>query len=191
MPLQIGSISPHDDGQHLGSAKKGIANGVAELDAGGKVPAAQLDLAGVIGTKDAANGYAGLDASTLLALAQQQLNFKIGSVIRDTSLASGNFAITGVGFQPRGVIILMCVIGTSQVSIGFFSATAKKCIINDHVTTAASWKANAGEVGILMQTSAIYTIIDFVSLDADGFTLNLSKVGAKTGDCEMYYMAFR
>jgi hypothetical protein len=35
MPFQVGSIALHDDGQHLGSAKRDVADGVAALDANG------------------------------------------------------------------------------------------------------------------------------------------------------------
>lgn len=35
MPFQVGGVAVHDDGQHSGSAKRDIAEGVAGLDAGG------------------------------------------------------------------------------------------------------------------------------------------------------------
>ena len=35
MPFQIGSVAVHDDGQHFGSARRDVANGVAGLSASG------------------------------------------------------------------------------------------------------------------------------------------------------------
>jgi hypothetical protein len=42
MPFSIGGGGAHDDTSHQGSAKKAIASGVASLDAGTLIPAAQV-----------------------------------------------------------------------------------------------------------------------------------------------------
>ncbi len=42
MPIAIGGVSSHDDSMHSGSAKRGAANGVAGLDAAGKIDAAAI-----------------------------------------------------------------------------------------------------------------------------------------------------
>lgn len=44
MPFQVGSIALHDDGQHLGSAKRDVVDGVAGLDPGGDLLAQGPDL---------------------------------------------------------------------------------------------------------------------------------------------------
>lgn len=44
MPFQVGSIALHDDGQHLGSAKRDVADGVAGLGSAGQLLAPGSDL---------------------------------------------------------------------------------------------------------------------------------------------------
>lgn len=44
MPFQVGSIALHDDGQHLGSAKRDVADGLAGLGPGGELLAPGPDL---------------------------------------------------------------------------------------------------------------------------------------------------
>lgn len=44
MPFQVGSIALHDDGQHLGSAKRDVADGVAGIGPGGELLAPGPDL---------------------------------------------------------------------------------------------------------------------------------------------------
>lgn len=56
MRISNRNVSPHNDNFHLTSAKRGGASGVAPLDAGSKVPIANLPA-------DVASGIAALDAS--------------------------------------------------------------------------------------------------------------------------------
>ncbi|MFD8340488.1 hypothetical protein ACFV42_49125, partial [Streptomyces solisilvae] len=63
---------PDQSGTYVPVVQKGAANGVATLDANGRIPAAQYDAAVVvlISTKGAANGVASLDASAQIPQAQ-------------------------------------------------------------------------------------------------------------------------
>ncbi len=57
MPFAIGGGGAHDDTAHQGSAKKGVASGVASLDAASKVVQNPV-------SRGAASGVASLDASS-------------------------------------------------------------------------------------------------------------------------------
>ena len=193
MPFQVGSVAVHDDVQHTGSAKRGLASGVASLDALVRVPAAQLALAELLANKNAASGYAGLDASVLIALAQQRLNFFIGSFSRDTSLATGNQAVTGVGFSPRLVVFIVAS-NTESVpaaSIGWGHATVMGSVYNNHAGTADTWASGTTQAIFLIQSPTINYAGTIVSMDADGFTIGWTKTGLKTGSVMIHYIALR
>jgi hypothetical protein len=116
--------------------------------------------------------------------------FKVGSFTRDTSLASGTQAITGVGFQPRAVILLASVDGTPEVSIGFTDGVTSGVIYNYHNVTANAWTVYTSIIA-LVQSAIINLLGTLSSLDADGFTISWVKTGAKTGTATIKYMAIR
>lgn len=269
----------HNDNYHTGNAKRGVADGIASLDASGYVPLTQLSgmtntqiaaAAAIAGTKleagwqkdvangiaslsadgfilapgsrifmprdgaeaiyigerttnevgirmrrtaaytyeidalesaswqrllttsmkDIAGGIAGLDAGSLLAMAVQRVNFMPGTFTWDTSAATGNQAVTGIGFTPR-ILLYICVNNTAELAFGWMDAVAGGCIINKHNLTANTWAPASGGSMVLWQTIAIYTTIQLVSFDADGFTLSFTKTGAKTGTATVLYVAVK
>ncbi|KPQ42203.1 MAG: hypothetical protein MPEBLZ_03253 [Candidatus Methanoperedens nitroreducens] len=164
------------------TTNKGIANGYAGLDAALKFAGLlAADTAEKTANKGIANGYAGLDASTLLALTQQRLNFKLVDANHDTSAASGNQAVTGAGFMPR-FVIMQCSVPSvpGQSSIGWSDGTTHHCLSNQYNLVAGSWGFNPA-LGYLFESGAVKSQITVASLDADGCTLSWTKIGAKTG----------
>ena len=115
----------------------------------------------------------------------------VGSVSRDTATASGTQAITGVGFKPSAVIFLTAIDNTPQGSIGFDDDTTSIGLINKHNVSAGTWDLNPSQAIFCWQTDSIYGYATINSLDADGFTLVWTKVGAKTGTADVAYLAFR
>lgn len=114
---------------------------------------------------------------------------KLGITTHDTSTASGTLAITGIGFKPSNVI-LMAVCNTVELSIGMDDGTTTGCIY--HATTTNTWVLTSAYSITLSQTDgSIHSIAKIDSLDADGFTLAFTKLGAKTGTANIAYMAFR
>jgi len=191
MGISTPMMANHDDNMHTGSAKRGVANGLGSLDALGHTTPAEMILAELLANKNAAAGYAGLDASSLLALAQQRLNFKLLSFTRDSSIATGTQAVTGAGFVPRGVIFISNTINTPEASIGFDDGTNHFCIFNGHGITANTW-SNGAASSLFLATSATINYIGAIqSVDADGFTIYWTKGGAKTGTVSVYAIAFR
>jgi hypothetical protein len=181
----------HDDILHTGSAKRATVNGVASLDAAGKVPVAEVGAVELTTNKDAASGYPGLDASSLIALAQQRVLFKVGSFTRDTSTATGTQAITGVGFVPR--LVLFFASDTSNahsVSIGVDEGTVPQCLTDYNASSANTWAQITNAIR-LIQAAGIDYRGNIQSMDADGFTISWTKVGAKTGAATISYIAIR
>lgn len=116
---------------------------------------------------------------------------KIGTFTIDTATASGDQAITGVGFKPSHIILLAGISGTPEVSIGFDDGTSHYNLDNIHNVTADAWGVDSSLSILLYQTGAIYYSGIVSALGADGFTITWIKAGAKTGTATIYYLALR
>src|SRR5262245_23350603 len=107
------------------------------------------------------------------------LSAKVGSFALNTS--TGNQSVSGLGFQPK-VVIFFYNSATSDSTnanarIGFgvgISSSDRRAIYNVSIDNQASSTNTAAN----QNTSCIYLggnpIADLVSLDSDGFTVNLS-----------------
>jgi hypothetical protein len=167
------------------------ASGIAGLDASSRVQAAQLALAELIANKNAASGYAGLDASILLALTQQRLNFNIGTFSRDTGAADGTINTTGIGFQPRLIILFVAVTNAAgQMSIGVSDGTKNYCLADTYGMTANTYLISPTTCIYIWQTGSINCSAT-AGMIADGFSLSWTKTGAKTGTATIFYIAIR
>ena len=116
---------------------------------------------------------------------------KLGSFTRDTSLASGTQAITGVGFKPSHVLFLPSIDGTPELSIGFDDGTNHLEVHNYHTITPNTWGYWAARCIQLVQGLGVTYDALISSMDADGFTISWVKTGAKTGTAIIFYIAFR
>ncbi len=116
---------------------------------------------------------------------------KIGNTTKNTADATGNQAITGIGFTPRLLELKIEVGGTSQMSIGEADGTIQQCIYDQSASLADTWTAATVNCGYLIQTAAIFSAVTLVSFDADGFTLGWTKTGAKTGTATILYKAWQ
>lgn len=114
-----------------------------------------------------------------------KIKVALGNGSRTVGEGTGNEAITGVGFTPAVVIILATASGltfANNGSVGFSNASAHRCV---------NWKFRTdteSDVVQMLSTTVIYmesstgasTIQATVaSMDADGFTLNFSALGAQ------------
>jgi hypothetical protein len=116
---------------------------------------------------------------------------KVGSFTRDTSLATGTQAITGVGFTPRLILFLSGVSFTSEMSIGFQNTGAALCVSSQHSVTAGTWRfSNTISINLIQGIGVEYWG-SVASFDADGFTMSWTKNGAKTGTADIYYIAIK
>ena len=117
--------------------------------------------------------------------------FYIGTFTRDVSTASGTQAITGVGFQPKGIISLAVIGGTSQISVGIDTDTAMGVIADQHGTTANTYTGTSTQSIVLVVSTGNDYQGNIASFDSDGFTLNWTKTGSPTGTASIFYLAFR
>lgn len=113
-----------------------------------------------------------------------------GSFTRDTSLASGTQAITGVGFKPRAVIFLSVVSGTVEMSAGFVdSGLNAGCIAANYAGVSGQFGATASTAADIWLNAGAKSDMGVNSLDADGFTVAHTKTGSMSGTQNTYYLA--
>jgi len=119
----------------------------------------------------------------------------------NTRTSTGNFSVTGLGFQPVGLAILS-INSTSfgdqagiSFSLGFTDGTSEYMIAvwcdNGVATTNAGTRFDDDMLQATMDVAAANTIlgsISFVSFDSDGFTL--SQDDADTALNKIVYFAF-
>ena len=117
--------------------------------------------------------------------------FKIGSTTIDTATASGDQAVTGVGFKPSLIIFLAAITGTSQFSIGFDDRINHKSVNDFTAVTAAAWDREMAHSIWLTQAGATYYEGIVSAFGADGFTILWTKAGDKTGTANIFYIALR
>jgi hypothetical protein len=117
--------------------------------------------------------------------------FKVGTFTRDTSLASGTQAITGVGFKPRVVLFLASISGAvGEMSIGLDDLVTPTTLLDNYGGSANSYSNNPVSISLNQNNVATYKGV-ISSFDNDGFTLSWTKAGAKTGTMSVSYLAIR
>jgi len=127
-----------------------------------------------------------------LALGGDDLDVDIGTFNLATS--TGNQSVTGIGFQPKGVMFANCL---DNVTPGFFTGAANWSL-GVGVSSSSRWamaahsQDNTGAATngsalvvdkclIRSSATAIAHAADFVSNDADGFTINVTSAPASPG----------
>ncbi len=110
----------------------------------------------------------------------------IVSLARLMSASAGQQVITGVGFRPRAVMVLSGLLGGGTMgSVGVATASASGNYVNqDGLSIAGSALAVVG-------SAAAYSLAALASLDADGFTIDWTKVGSPTGTAQLTALCFR
>lgn len=118
---------------------------------------------------------------------------KVGSFAQPGS--TGNQAITGVGFQPKIVIFWMSSLtadgsgADETLSIGAATSSSDRRWSGDYSkdagtnnNTVGGWQDDAHCIGIINVTAPTtvnkLAVADFVSMDADGFTVNWTTADA-------------
>ncbi len=124
--------------------------------------------------------------STLGALGQ----IKVGSITRDLTTASGTVDYTGIGFDPRIVILIGALsVGTSSAaSWGVIDASNSKCIFQDNSSGAGNVSYHGSDAVVAFPSaSALQEGVG--SLITDGFRLAWTKTGSPTGTFGVIYIA--
>lgn len=115
----------------------------------------------------------------------------VDTFTRDTSLASGTQAITGVGFEPKTIEFLSLVNVTSTASWGFSDGTTDRVLQDHHNTTPDTYSISGigRSIGLIQASGAYNGLIS--SFDSDGFTISWTKVSTTSGTAHIFYRAFR
>lgn len=172
------------------------ARATLELEPGVDVQAYDADIPTVAasqaemeaGTETAVRAMSPLRvAQAISALGASSPNVAIGSFTRDISTASGNQAVTGVGFEPTHGIFLAAEGNTNKMSIGFSDGTSNYALNDRHSVTADTWSvANADAISVFQGGGNAYAG-DVNSWDSDGFTIAWTKTGTTTGTITIFY----
>lgn len=143
-----------------------------------------------------------LTASIFLAsmtLAHADFKAYAGTFLSPT--ATGNQSITGVGFTPKVVIFLSSIVASGsttyesgRIGLGVgVSSSSRHCIGYSGASNAATAQAqrisNSAKCLCVVNhnSSTVLLAADFVSHDADGFTVNFSTVQASPR--QVHYLA--
>lgn len=119
----------------------------------------------------------------------QKPKVKVGSFTRDLSLASGNQAVTGIGFIPRKIIFFASANGGMGASWGFDTQNTSSSIYDGYaVTPGILINDNRSSINIIRSSSDNYSG-KVNTFDNDGFTIKWTKVGSTTGTATIFYMA--
>ncbi len=149
------------------------------LKDGGATSATGLAL---LAAASAAAGFDILGAAT---------RFKVGSFTRDLTAASGNVAYTGIGFQPKAVLMIAVVAATKTACWGF-AAGAGGHVVNERGDDAnLDVNTNYCINATTSAGSGHYQIAGIATFDSDGFTLTWTKGNAPTGTLTVIYLAVR
>lgn len=114
------------------------------------------------------------------------ISVKVGSTTYDSS-TTGSLAVTGVGFTPKLMLVLLSYTGSSSAgfSIGWTDGTTS----GNFQQTNTGNTNQSNELAVLWTTYAgTNAILALSSFDSDGFTLTKSKNGSPTGTATVTYL---
>ncbi len=121
--------------------------------------------------------------------------YKIGNITAATLASTGNKAITGVGFIPK--IVRFRMLGSAGATTGHFSGDGGMTPTNQFATAYGGNTSDIVRFSSLTLCLAAFTALtdatpelqaSYVSMDADGFTINVS-VAASVGGNGFEYIA--
>jgi hypothetical protein len=119
---------------------------------------------------------------------------KVKTQTYNLATASGDVAITGIGFQPTSIICIANVDGTGgAISWGIAdSAKASSSIARNNNTFF--YKDQSGGTPALISLdpgSGSWSFAIVKSYDSDGFTLTWTRGGTNTGTANLLFLCFR
>ena len=148
-------------GDFIASSARGVANGVASLDAGAKVPAAQLLISSV----------------------------KVLALTRAANGATANVPYTGLGFKPKAVVLVQGRSNVDgSWSIGLDDLITPVCLFTNSAHTFQGLKTSGPASSILFEEgSGNYQSGRMLSFDADGFTIAWTLTGSLSANVHSVY----
>lgn len=108
--------------------------------------------------------------------------FYIGSIPGSTVGSTGNKAITGVGFVPKLVkfIVKPSSNNTTLVhGMGAMTSTSQYCVAIAQQASASRNSSSSACIGWITAGASAFTLLaSYVSMDSDGFTINVSAASS-------------
>jgi len=114
-----------------------------------------------------------------------------GTFTRDTSAASGDQAITGIGFIPKWIICFAVADAAGETSWGMSTgASVNNCLRDTYGVTAGTHSDATDLIHLITSAGTAYTA-NLKTFDADGFTITWTKTGSPTGTATVKYICGR
>jgi hypothetical protein len=112
-----------------------------------------------------------------------------GSISTSYDAATGDVSYTGVGFQPNELFFYCSSSGGS--GYGWTNSSTHIAIATGHNTSYFISDISTSHCVYLSNASGTNRQAAFVSMNADGFTLNWTKTSTPTGNIRIMYIAIK
>ena len=125
----------------------------------------------------------------ILDLVSSSLSVNVDTFTIDQS-TTGTQSVTGVGFQPTGIIAFGVQAGSGEAAWGFSDGTTDKALRDEYDQTAGShsWSNSMLQ---LIESGSINSTVALTSFDADGFTVTKAKTSSPTGTTQVVFMCLK
>jgi len=141
-------------------------------------------------SSQAENDFAILEGSDWVAKGGTE-KIKVDSFSRDISLASGNQAISGIGFRPSYITLIASAGGTDKSSIGFSDGLRNRVHVQGVNGTTGEFEVSTSLAIRLYDGGSGNRYEGNITFDSDGFTIAWTKTGTTTGTAVIAFTAFR
>ena len=117
----------------------------------------------------------------------------IGFFTHDMTTATGTISVTGIGFKPSVVQLIVNLQSTKYVSWGMDNVAQQAYVARNGAATGYQGGGGDGygQSYECFSSSGNQIYGDVQSLDTDGFTLANTKVASPTGSARFQYLAFK
>jgi len=125
------------------------------------------------------------------AVPGNRIDTKIGYFTKDTDDGAGNQNITGIGFKPNNLEIMMNGSNTPVASIGFDDSVNHHDIYNNHLESANTWNHSTTRSISAAFGGGNYYRGYITAMLADGFTITWVTWGGGGHNLRIFYKASR
>ena len=117
------------------------------------------------------------------------VSVKVGHFTRDTATASGNQAITGVGFTPKALLFIGGQNQTTEINWGVSDGSTEYSLADRYGNADNTYGISTSRWGTFIQTGSLEYTGTVASLDADGFSITWTRISTPTGTLSLSYLA--
>jgi hypothetical protein len=117
---------------------------------------------------------------------------KVGTFTRDTATASGNQAITGIGFTPKALLFMGGQSSSAEIGWGLSDGTNEQDLFDRHNVGANGYGIGNNRAMTFVEDGwkdYSATVASLDSANNGGFTLTWLRTGTPTGTLTIMYLA--